>query len=88
MVSAQIANPPGAMRRNSATLPLHVLIAVFQALLGSMLSISTALVFGIFALVVMADMRIDLAITVMALGVNGMLFSLLLLGSLLPERAS
>jgi hypothetical protein len=65
---------------------LTVLSTLLQALLGSILSISTALTFGVFALVVLADMSFGVAITLMAVGMNAMLFSLLLLGSILPDR--
>jgi ABC-type uncharacterized transport system permease subunit len=65
---------------------LTVLSTLLQALLGSILSISTALIFGVFTLVVLADMSFGVAITLVAVGMNAMLFSLLLLGSILPDR--
>ena len=66
-------------------LPIEALVLTVRAMLGSLLGISTAALFGISALVLGAGVRPDIAITVVALSLNAMLFSLMLLGSLSEE---
>jgi hypothetical protein len=56
----------------------RVVTVFFDTVLG----LSTAAIFGTCALVVLADLPIGLAITIAALSMNGMVLSLLLLGSL------
>ncbi|WP_168623632.1 hypothetical protein [Roseicyclus persicicus] len=61
--------------------PLAVLTVVLRALFGSILGISIATLFCTAGLVVFGGVPTDLAITVVALGMNAMLLSLLFLGS-------
>lgn len=67
------------------SLPIAALVLMVRAMLGSLLGISTAALFGISALVLGAGVRPDIAITVVALSLNAMLFCLMLLGSLSAE---
>jgi hypothetical protein len=74
-----------------ATLPRPVrastsmFLMLFAFCFESILGLSTAATFGTCALVLLADLPIDLAVTIVALSMNGMLVSLLLLGSMLPD---
>lgn len=61
---------------------LRVFKIVARACVGSMLGISTFLTFVVFGLVAFADMPLDKAVTVKAIGVNAMVFCMLFLGSL------
>jgi hypothetical protein len=67
--------------------PIAALVFTVRAMLGSLLGIATAALFGVSALVLFAGVRPDIAITVVALSLNAMLFCLMLLGSI-SENAS
>jgi hypothetical protein len=64
---------------------IRTLVLGVRAMLSSLLGISTAALFGVSGLVLVADVRADVAITVVALSLNAMLFSLMVLGSLTAE---
>lgn len=68
--------------RSVASAPVLLLVTVVRAFLSSLLGISTAAVFGVFALVAFADLPLGLAITGVALAMNAMLLSLVTLGNL------
>jgi hypothetical protein len=55
---------------------------LLQVMLGSMLAITMSSIHAVAGLVVLAQLPIDIAITIVALGVNGMLLCLLALGSM------
>jgi hypothetical protein len=61
---------------------VDIVVTVVRAFMGSLLGISTAAFFGVFALVVFADISLDIAITSVALAMNAMLLSLVVLGNL------
>lgn len=52
--------------------------------LGSILGLATVATFAVFALAFLAQMPVGVAVTLVAVSMNAMLLSLLLLGSLLP----
>jgi hypothetical protein len=58
------------------------LLVVIRAFMGSLLGISTASVFAVFALVGFAGLSLGVAITSVALAMNAMLLSLVVLGNL------
>ncbi len=61
---------------------VDIVVAVVRAFMGSLLGISTAAFFGVFGLVALADISLDIAITSVALAMNAMLLSLVVLGNL------
>ena len=73
---------PPAIARRALLFPFAVLSVVFRAVLGSILGISTASLFGVAGLVVFAGFSLELAVTIVALGMNAMLLCLVLLGNL------
>lgn len=76
---------PALTFRSVAFAPVTLLVIVVRAFLGSLLGISTASVFGVFALVYFTDLPLGVAITGVALGMNAMLLSLVTLGNLTVE---
>ncbi|MEM1131064.1 MAG: hypothetical protein AAGH83_11180 [Pseudomonadota bacterium] len=72
---------PALTFRTVALAPVTLVIVVVRAFLGSLLGISTASIFGVFALVFFADLSLGVAITGVALGMNAMLLSLVTLGN-------
>jgi hypothetical protein len=70
------------MAAKLGALLVDVIVVTVKAFLSSLLGISTATVFAVFALVFMADLPLDLAVTAVALGMNAMLLSLVTLGNL------
>lgn len=61
---------------------VDIIVTVVRAFMGSLLGISTAAFFGVFGLVAFAGIPLDLAITSVALAMNAMLLSLVVLGNL------
>jgi hypothetical protein len=61
---------------------IDIVVAVVRAFMGSLLGISTAAFFGVFGLVAIAGISLDVAITSVAIAMNAMLLSLLVLGNL------
>jgi hypothetical protein len=71
--------------RGPARFLLRALSTVIRACIGSILGMSTVLTFVVFGLVVFAGMPLDKAVTITAIGVNAMVFCMLLLGSLASD---
>jgi hypothetical protein len=82
MQNADPISVPLRRSRSFIALLLDAVTLVVRAFLGSLLGISTATVFGIFVLVAMAGLPLDVAITAVAIGMNGMLLSLVTLGNM------
>jgi hypothetical protein len=61
---------------------IDIVVTIVRAFMGSLLGISTAAFFGVFGLVAFADVPLDVAITSVALAMNAMLLSLVVLGNL------
>lgn len=61
---------------------VDIIVTVVRAFMGSLLGISTAAFFGVFGLVAFAGIPLDLAVTSVALAMNAMLLSLVVLGNL------
>jgi hypothetical protein len=61
---------------------VDIVVTVVRAFMGSLLGISTAAFFGVFGLVAFAGISLDIAITSVALAMNAMLLSLVVLGNL------
>jgi small-conductance mechanosensitive channel len=82
MPRSDMTRLPAAMATKLGALLVDVIVVTVKAFLSSLLGISTATVFAVFALVFMADLPLDLAVTAVALGMNAMLLSLVTLGNL------
>lgn len=61
---------------------IDIVVTIVRAFMGSLLGISTAAFFGVFALVAFAGISLDVAITSVAIAMNAMLLSLVVLGNL------
>ncbi len=61
---------------------IDIVVAVVRAFMGSLLGISTSAFFGVFGLGAFAGISLDVAITSVALAMNAMLLSLVVLGNL------
>ena len=61
---------------------IDIVVAVVRAFMGSLLGISTSAFFGVFGLVAFAGISLDVAITSVAIAMNAMLLSLVVLGNL------
>ena len=61
---------------------IDIVVTIVRAFMGSLLGISTAAFFGVFALVAFAGISPDVAITSVAIAMNAMLLSLVVLGNL------
>lgn len=85
MSQAEPDTVPAFTVRSVAFAPVTILVTIVRAFLGSLLGISTASVFGVFALVAFADLSLSVAITGVALGMNAMLLSLVTLGNLTTD---
>jgi hypothetical protein len=61
---------------------IDIVVMIVRAFMGSLLGISTAAFFGVFGLVAFAGISLDVAITSVAIAMNAMLLSLVVLGNL------
>jgi hypothetical protein len=61
---------------------IDIVVTIVRAFMGSLLGISTAAFFGVFGLVAFAGISLDVAITSVAIAMNAMLLSLVVLGNL------
>ncbi|MCU4651503.1 hypothetical protein N8I71_01585 [Roseibacterium sp. SDUM158016] len=86
-MTQQTTNSPleaGVLGTAKSTLStfIDVLVVTLSVVFGSILSISTAAIFGIYALIAFTDLSLGVAITAVALGLNAMLLSLVTLNTL------
>jgi hypothetical protein len=88
MHQAKVIAAPPILATSILLLPVTALVIAVRAMLGSLLGISTAAFFGVSVMVLWGGVRPDVAITVVALSLNAMLFSIILLGSLSEETSS
>jgi len=65
---------------------IDIVVTVVRAFMGSLLGISTAAFFAVFGLVVFAGISLDIAVTSVALAMNAMMLSLVVLGNLGSSR--
>lgn len=61
---------------------MEILIVAIRACLGTLLGLSTFVLFGAYGLVLFTDLSFGTAITIIALGLNGVLLSSIAIGSL------
>ncbi|GAA5079893.1 hypothetical protein N0B44_24945 [Roseibacterium beibuensis] len=85
--SQNFAAASPALRQPALRFALEAFKLIIEAMLGSLLGISTAALFGFSALVFFAEISPGVALTAVALAMNAMLFCLVLLGSLSDQQA-
>lgn len=77
-----LADQTNVSPRALAETVVDAVVLVVRAFMGSLLGISTAAVFGVFALVGLAGLSFDTAVVSVAIAMNAMLLSLVVLGNL------
>jgi hypothetical protein len=82
MSQADTTEIPSQTPQSIPGVMIEVVVTVVRAFMGSLLGISTAAFFGVFALVGIAGLSLDVAITSVAIAMNAMLLSLVILGNL------
>ena len=82
MSQADTTHVPSSTPQSVPGVIIEAIVLVVRAFMGSLLGISTAAFFGVFALVAFAGVSASVAITSVAIAMNAMLLSLVVLGNL------
>ena len=82
MSQADTTHVPSTAPQSVPGAVIEAIVTIVRAFMGSLLGISTAAFFGIFALVGIAGVSADIAVTSVAIAMNTMLLSLVVLGNL------